>query len=118
VSVVPVPAVRAEAANRARSWLVGAALRLGSELVLDAGRHFRPDDPAQLPGDNRVDDALLWNVSFSGEFRAYRLRYFAGLFNLLDVRDARTGFPTSVDYPPLLIPRYGRSMRAGLAVAF
>ena len=98
--------------------LVGTALRLGSELVLDAGRHFRPDDPAQLPGDNRVDDALLWNVSFSGEFRAYRLRYFAGLFNLLDVRDARTGFPTSVDYPPLLIPRYGRSMRAGLAVAF
>jgi outer membrane receptor protein involved in Fe transport len=98
--------------------LVGTALRLGSELVLDAGRHFRQDDPAQLPGDNRGDDALLWNVSFSGEFRAYRLRYFAGLFNLLDVRDARTGFPTSVDYPPNLIARYGRSMRAGLSVAF
>jgi outer membrane receptor protein involved in Fe transport len=98
--------------------LVGTALRLGSELVLDAGRHFRQDDPAQLPGDNRVDDALLWNASFSGEFRAYRLRYFAGLFNLLDVRDARTGFPTSVDYPPNLIARYGRSMRAGLSVAF
>jgi outer membrane receptor protein involved in Fe transport len=98
--------------------LVGTALRLGSELVLDAGRHFRPDDSTQLPVDNRVDDALLWNVSFSGEFRAYHLRYFTGLYNLLDVRDTRTGFPTSVDYPPNLIPRYGRSMRAGLALAF
>lgn len=98
--------------------LIGTALRIGSEMVLDTGRHFRESDSSQLPGDNRVDDALLWNVSFSGELRAYRLRYFAGIFNLLDVRDARTGFPTSVDYPPNLIPRYGRSMRAGLSLAF
>ena len=97
--------------------LMGPALRFGSELVLDAGRHFRHEDSALL-GDNRVDDAFLWNVTLSGEYRAYRLRYFAGLFNLLDVRDARTGFPTSVDYPPILIPRYGRSMRAGLAASF
>jgi outer membrane receptor protein involved in Fe transport len=103
---------------RALCPLVGTALRLGSELVLDAGRHFNQNDPAQLLGDNRVDDALLWNVSFSGEFRAYHLRYFTGLYNLLDVHDTRTGFPTSVDYPPNLIPRYGRSMRAGLALVF
>ena len=57
-------------------------------------------------------------MSFSGEFRAYHLRYFTGIYNLLDVRDTRTGFPTSVDYPPSLIPRYGRSMRAGLALAY
>ena len=98
--------------------LVDRALRLGSELVLDAGRHFRQDDPTQLPSDNRVDDALLWNVSLSGEFRAYHLHYFTGIFNLLDVHDPRAGFPTSVDYPPNLIPRYGRSMRAGLSLAF
>ncbi len=98
--------------------LVGTTLRLGSEMVLDSGRHFRQTDPTQLPADNQVDDALLWNVSFSGEYRAYHLRYFTGIFNLLDVRDTRTGFPTSVDYPPDLIPRYGRSMRAGLALAF
>jgi outer membrane receptor protein involved in Fe transport len=98
--------------------LVGMALRLGSELVLDSGRHFRQNDPTQLATDNRVDDALLWNLSFSGEYRAYHLRYFTGLFNLLDVHDARTGFPTSVDYPTSLIPRYGRSMRAGLSLAF
>ena len=98
--------------------LVGTALRLGSELVLDAGRHFRQDDPTQLPEDNRVDDALLWNVSFSGEFRTYHLHYFTGIFNLLDVHDTRMGFPTSADYTPNLIPRYGRSMRAGLSLAF
>ena len=98
--------------------LVGHALRLGSELVLDSGRHFRQTDPTQPAADNRVDDAVLWNLSFSGEYRAYHLRYFAGIFNLLDVRDERTGFPTSVDYPPNLIPRYGRSMRASLSLAF
>ncbi|HEX7500276.1 MAG TPA: TonB-dependent receptor [Polyangia bacterium] len=98
--------------------LVGIALRLGSELVLDSGRHFRQDDLTQLAADNQVDDAVLWNVSFSGEYRAYHLRYFTGIFNLLDVHDARMGFPTSVDYPPSLIPRYGRSMRAGLALTF
>jgi outer membrane receptor for ferrienterochelin and colicins len=98
--------------------LVGLALRLGSELVLDSGRHLRQTDPTQPAADDRVDDAVLWNVSFSGEYRAYHLGYFAGIFNLLDVRDARMGFPTSVDYPPSLIPRYGRSMRAGLTLTF
>jgi outer membrane receptor protein involved in Fe transport len=98
--------------------LVGKALRLGSELVLDSGRHFNQTDSTQPAADDRVDDAFLWNVSFSGEFRTYHLRYFAGIFNLLDARDARMGFPTSVDYPQSLIPRYGRSMRAGLSVAF
>ena len=98
--------------------LVGQALRLGSELVLDSGRHFRQDDPAQLPTDNRVDDAVIWNVSFSGEHRPYHLRYFAGIFNLLNEHDVRTGLPTGADSTLSLIPRYGRSMRAGLSLAF
>jgi len=34
------------------------------------------------------------------------------------VRAARAGFPTSVDYLPNLIPRYGRSVRVGLSLAF
>ena len=97
--------------------LVGPALRLGSELVLDSGRPFRQDDPALTKVDYRTDDALLWNITLSGVYRAYRLRYFAGIFNLLDVRDARAGFPTSVDYLPNLIPRYGRSVRVGLSLA-
>jgi len=95
--------------------LVGNTLRLGSELVLDSGRPFRPDGQPQ-PDDLRTDDAFLWNLSFSGAYRPYRLHYFAGLFNLLDVRDPRAGFPTSVDYPPVLVPRYGRSLRVGLSL--
>jgi outer membrane receptor for ferrienterochelin and colicins len=97
--------------------LVGSFLRLGSELVLDSGRPFRQDDPALATVDYRTDDALLWNVSFSGTYRALHLRYFAGIFNLLDVHDTRAGFPTSVDYPPSLIPRYGRSLRVGISLA-
>jgi outer membrane receptor protein involved in Fe transport len=102
---------------RALCPLVGLALRLGSELVLDSGRHFRPF-PVQFSVDNRVDDAILWNITMSGEYRAHHLRYFVGLFNLLDVHDPLAGFPTSADYPTVLIPRYGRSMRAGLSWAF
>jgi outer membrane receptor for ferrienterochelin and colicins len=98
--------------------LVGTALRLGSEVVLDAGRHFTQSDPSQSPDDNRVDDAFLWNLSFSGEYRPYGLHYFAGVFNLLDVRDYRTGFPTSADYALPLVPRYGRTLRAGLSWMF
>jgi outer membrane receptor for ferrienterochelin and colicins len=97
--------------------LVGPVLRLGSELVLDAGRPYRQSDPALATVDDRTDDALLWNVTLSGVFRAYRLRYFAGVFNLLDVRATRSGFPTSVDYLPNLVPRYGRSLRVGLSLA-
>jgi hypothetical protein len=97
--------------------LVGTALRLGSELVLDSGRHFRDD--GQTPTDNfRTDDAFLWNLSFSGGYRPYHVQYFAGLFNVFDVRDPRAGFPTSVDYPPVLVSRYGRSLRMGLSFGF
>jgi outer membrane receptor protein involved in Fe transport len=95
--------------------LAGTALRLGSEFVLDSGRPFRPDG---TDTDNRTDDAFLWNLSFSGGYRPYHLHYFAGLFNVFDIRDVRAGFPTSVDYPPVLVPRYGRSLRMGLAFAF
>ena len=103
---------------RALCPLAGPALRLGSELVLDVGRPYRQTDPALATLDYRTDDALLWNVSFSGVHRAYHLHYFAGIYNLLDVRDTRAGFPTSADYPPTLIPRYGRTLRVGLALAF
>lgn len=96
--------------------LLGPALRLGSELVLDSGRHFRPSTPDVV--DNlRTDDAYLWNLSFSGAYRPYHVHYYAGIYNLLDVHDARAGFPTSIDYPPVLIPRYGRSLRLGLTIA-
>jgi outer membrane receptor protein involved in Fe transport len=103
---------------RALCPLVGLALRFGTELVLDSGRHFRQTDANAPAADDRVDDAVLWNLSLSGEYRAFHLHYFAGMFNVLDVHDPRAGIPTSIDFPLALIPRYGRSMRAGLAWAF
>jgi outer membrane receptor for ferrienterochelin and colicins len=98
--------------------LAGPMLRLGSELVLDGGRHFRTNDPTLPSSASMVDDAVIWNLSFSGEYRRYHLRYFAGVFNLLDVHDPHSGFPTSADYPLPLVPRYGRTIRAGLAWSF
>jgi outer membrane receptor for ferrienterochelin and colicins len=98
--------------------LAGPSLRLGTELTLDAGRPYRQLDPSLAAVDYRTDDAVMWNLTVSGTYRAYHVRYFAGIFNLLDVHATRTGFPTSVDYPPTLIPRYGRSVRAGLSLSF
>ena len=99
--------------------LVGRILRLGTKLILDSGRHFQwPEGVNNSLSDNRVDDALLWNVSLSGDYRPYRLHYFVGVLNLLDVHDARAGSPTSVDNRLSLVPRYGRSARAGLAWSF
>jgi len=103
---------------RALHPLAGPALRLGSELVLDTGRPYRQPDPTLERIDDRTDDAVLWNLTLSGTYRPYRVHYFAGVFNLLDVREPRTGFPTSVDYLPHLVPRQGRSVRAGLSIGF
>jgi outer membrane receptor protein involved in Fe transport len=98
--------------------LLGPALRLGSSVVFDSGRHFRQTDPSATPGDDRVDDAMLWDVTLSGERRASHLRYVIGVYNVLDVRVARTGYPTGIDYTPALVPRYGREVRAGAAWTF
>lgn len=108
------------AQGRALVPLVGPMLRLGAELVLDAGRHARADSRllGEATADSRLDDVILCNLTLSGELRSVRLRYFAGLYNLFDVRDARAGFPTSAEYRSRTIPRLGRNLRAGLAWSF
>lgn len=98
--------------------LMGPVLRFGSELVLDGGRHFRTTDSTLPASATLVNDAVIWNLSLSGSYRPYGMRYFVGIFNLLDVHDARSGYPTSIDYPLRMVPRYGRTMRAGLAWSF
>jgi hypothetical protein len=98
------------ASVRALYALVPGRLRLGNEVILDVGRRTREDA--------RVDDALVWNVTVSGEHRPWRLRYFAGVFNLLDVRGYGPGYPVGDEVPSETVPRYGRSVRAGLTLAF
>jgi outer membrane receptor protein involved in Fe transport len=88
--------------------LLGAALRIGNEMIFDMQRHLANGDV--------TPNALTWNVSLSGEYRRFRLRYFGGVFNLLD---DRTGYPVGGEVPAgLTVPRYGRTVRAGLAFTF
>jgi outer membrane receptor for ferrienterochelin and colicins len=91
--------------------LVGAALRIGNEIVLDVGR-------ATIDGDV-APDALLWNVTLSGDARfshGVRLRYFAGLFNLLD---DRAGYPVGAEVASgTTVARLPRTGRIGLAASF
>jgi outer membrane receptor protein involved in Fe transport len=88
--------------------LVGSLLRVGNEIVVDVGRHTADGDLAP--------DAFSWNVTLSGEHRPWRLRYFAGIFNLLD---DHSGYPVGTEVGSgLTVPRYGRTARLGLAFAF
>lgn len=91
--------------------LLPGALRIGNEILFDAGR------PTRL--GTRVEDAFIWNVTVSGGLRAWRARYFLGAFNLLDVRGYGPGFPAGDELEgSLTVPRYGRSVRAGLSWAW
>jgi outer membrane receptor for ferrienterochelin and colicins len=91
--------------------LAGAALRIGNEAVVDVGR-------AMIDGDI-APDSLLWNVTLSGEAyfaRGFRLRYFTGVFNLLD---DRAGYPVGAEVASgLTVARQMRTARLGLALAF
>ena len=65
---------------------------------------------------------LLADDPFEGleldEERRWRLRYFAGLFNVLDVRGYGSGVPVGREVPSTTVPRYGRSARVGLSIGF
>jgi outer membrane receptor for ferrienterochelin and colicins len=91
--------------------LVGAALRVGTEVVVDVGR-------ATVAGDV-APDATLWNVTLSGDAHfghRFRVRYFGGLFNLLD---DRAGYPVGSEVASgPTVARLGRSARVGLALGF
>jgi outer membrane receptor protein involved in Fe transport len=98
-------------ALRAIYPLIGVGLRVGTELVVDVGRPTVTGDVAP--------DSMLWNVTLSGEAhfgRRLRVRYFGGVFNLLD---DRAGYPvgTEVASGPT-VARMPRTARVGLALAF
>jgi outer membrane receptor for ferrienterochelin and colicins len=99
------------AALRFVTPLLGSAVRLGTEVVVDVGRSTVAGDVAA--------DAAMCNVTLSGDARLgprFRLRYFGGLFNLLD---ERAGYPvgTEVAAGPT-VARQARTARVGLALAF
>jgi outer membrane receptor for ferrienterochelin and colicin len=95
--------------------LVGAALRVGTEMVLDVAR--ATVEPAVNGGV--AGDALTWNLMLSGQAHMgprLRLRYFAGVFNLLD---DRTGYPVGAEVPSgITVFRLPRTARFGLSGSF
>lgn len=96
------------AALRALTPLSGSVLRIGTEMIFDIARRTADGDV--------VPDAMIWNLTLSGEHRPWRLRYFAGVFNLLD---DRTGYPVGAEVASgITVPRYGRTARLGLAWSF
>jgi outer membrane receptor protein involved in Fe transport len=108
----PLPnAPTAVGALRAIYPLLGASLRVGTEIVVDVGRPTITGDVAP--------DSTLWNVTLSGEAhfgRRARLRYFGGLFNLLD---DRAGYPVGAEVASgTTAARLPRTARVGLALAF
>jgi hypothetical protein len=64
-------------------------------------------------------DAFTWNVTLSGNAHMgthLRLRYFAGVFNLLD---DRTGYPVGAEVlSGNTVARLPRTARIGLAASF
>jgi outer membrane receptor for ferrienterochelin and colicins len=107
-------APRSVASLRALTALLAPFLRLGNEVIVEVGRRTRDG--------GWVEDAALWNVTLTGHYRTaharWRLHYFAGLFNVLDVRGYASGIPVGPEVPALTVPRYGRSARLGLSLAF
>ncbi|MDX2023360.1 MAG: TonB-dependent receptor [Deltaproteobacteria bacterium] len=87
--------------------LLPGSARLGNELLYDLGRRTRTGD--------RVEDAVIWNITLSGSFPRQRLQYFAGMFNVLDVSGHAFGFPVGPEVPSATVSRYGRSARIGLS---
>ena len=98
--------------------IVGAMVRVGTEMVLDVGRAVIPP-PAPAISSGVAGDALTWNVVLSGSTHMgtrLRLRYFAGVFNLLD---DRTGYPVGAEVlSGNVVPRLPRTARLGLAGSF
>jgi len=95
--------------------VVGSMVRVGTEFVVDIGRPTI--DPTVNGGV--AGDAFTWNVTLSGNAHMgthLRLRYFAGVFNLLD---DRTGYPVGAEVlSGNTVARLPRTARIGLAASF
>lgn len=79
----------------------------GAELVFTGARY-------DFSG-RRIPQSLYMNLVMSGQFQPWQLRYYGGVYNLLDER-ALT--PISPDYQRPSVPQYGREVRLGLSRSF
>lgn len=79
----------------------------GAELVFTGARFDY--------SGRRIPQSLYMNLVMSGQFKRWRLRYYGGVYNLLDER-ALT--PVSPDYSRPTVPQYGREVRLGMSTTF
>lgn len=79
----------------------------GAELVFTGARFDY--------SGRRIPQSLYMNLVMSGQFQRGRLRYYGGVYNLLDER-ALT--PVSPDYSRPTVPQYGREVRLGMSMTF
>lgn len=83
----------------------------GLELVFTGARF-------DYSGD-RVPESLYLNLMLSGEFTQpqarWRLRYYGGVYNMLDEQHPN---PVSPDYNLDTVPQYGREVRLGVSASF
>ena len=75
-------------------------------------------DPDQSEGDAVGELLVRGPGMFDAYYRPWRLRYFAGVFNVLDVRGAGSGYPVGVEIPTPTVPRYGLAARIGATWSF
>jgi hypothetical protein len=83
----------------------------GAELVFTGARFDY--------SGRRIPQSLYMNLMLSGQFQdphqAWRLRYYGGVYNLLDERALN---PVSPDYMRPTVPQYGREVRLGISTSF
>ncbi|WP_224247811.1 PEGA domain-containing protein [Hyalangium gracile] len=79
----------------------------GTELVFTGARF----DSTGL----RVPESLYVNLMLSGQFTPWRLRYYGGVYNMLDERRPN---PVSPDFGRTTVPQYGREVRLGASISF
>jgi outer membrane receptor for ferrienterochelin and colicins len=63
----------------------------------------------------RVPESLYVNLMISGEYLPWKLRYFGGVYNMLNERPAN---PVSPDFARVTVPQYGREVRIGMSTSF
>jgi outer membrane receptor protein involved in Fe transport len=63
----------------------------------------------------RAPESLYVNMMLSGEYPPWRLRYYGGVYNMLDEQQPN---PVSPDYLRPAVPQYGREVRLGVSTSF
>ena len=99
-------------AARAMVPVVPDLLTIATELIYNSARYAPVDALGNRP---LVGEELDWNLVFSGGYARYRLRWQAGVYNLLD---QRAELPASSMPPGVNVAQYGRQLRLTAGVTF